>query len=133
MAKIHNILMIEDDRFISDLYSRTLMKAGYKVETAVTGPKGLALAKSGKYDLVLLDIMVPDMTGIDVLKELRGPNNDLLPNTKIIITTNLDQDDDSRASLESKADGYLIKADVTPKTLLGLIQQMEAFGELPEN
>lgn len=130
MAKINKILLIEDDQFISDLYVRSLRKAGFEVTHEVTGPAGLAQAKTGQFDLVMLDIMIPDMTGVDVLQELRGSDNAALPNTKIIITTNLDQDDEGRADLEAKADGYLIKADVTPRKLIEIIKQIEEFGEI---
>jgi DNA-binding response OmpR family regulator len=132
MSKIHKILLIEDDQFISDLYARSLRRAGYEVQHEVTGPGGLAQAKTGQYDLVMLDIMLPDMTGIDVLNELRGADNSALPNTKIIITTNLDQDDESRQNLESKVDGYIIKADVTPRKLIEIIEQIEEFGEVKD-
>jgi DNA-binding NarL/FixJ family response regulator len=80
----------------------------------------------------MLDIMIPDMTGIDVLRELRGEDGSGLPNTKIIITTNLDQDDATREDLESRADGYLIKADVTPRKLIEIIHQIEQFGEIKD-
>jgi len=133
MAKINKILLIEDDQFISDLYVRSLRKAGYEVAHEVTGPGGLAQAQTGQFDLVMLDIMIPDMTGIDVLQALRGADNAALPNTKIIITTNLDQDDSSRADMESKADGYLIKADVTPRKLIEIIHQIEEFGEIKDS
>ena len=132
MAKIKNILLIEDDQFISDLYARALRKAGYEVEPVITGPKGLALAKTCKYDLVLLDIMIPDMTGVDVLKELRGKDGAGLPQTKIIVSTNLDQDEQTRSEMESKADGYLIKADVTPRKMVEIIGQVEQFGEVQD-
>ena len=132
MSKINKILLIEDDQFISDLYVRSLRKSGFDVTHEVTGPGGLAQARTGVYDLVMLDIMIPDMTGIDVLRELRGEDNNALPNTKIIITTNLDQDDDTRADLEAKADGYLIKADVTPRKLIEIIHQIEEFGEIKD-
>lgn len=130
MSKFKNILLIEDDSFISELYTRALKKAGYDVSPVINGPDGLKMASSGKYDLILLDIMIPDMTGIEVLDKIRGKNNNALPNTKIIITTNLDQDDQSRIAMENQADGYLIKADVTPRTLVKFIKQLEEIGKI---
>ena len=125
MAKFQRILLIEDDRLISELYLRALRNNGYTVDEAITGPDGLKKATTGQYDLVLLDIMIPDMTGIEVLQKLRSGAANGLPQTKIIVTTNLDQDEKSRASVESMADGYLIKADVTPRKLVELISQVE--------
>ena len=130
MSQFKKILLIEDDSFISELYTRALKKAGYDIDAVINGPKGLEMAKSGKYDLVLLDIMIPDMTGIEVLDKIRGQDRNALPNTKIIVTTNLDQDDKSRAAMEQQADGYLIKADVTPRTLVKFIHQLEEFGKI---
>lgn len=125
MAKFNKILLIEDDTFISELYIRQLKKAGYEVKAVINGPEGLTLAQSGEYDLILLDIMIPDMTGLEVLDKVRDSKAFDPAKTKIVITTNLDQDDASRAATESKVDGYLIKADVTPKSLVKFIQQME--------
>lgn len=133
MAKFNKILIVEDDVFISELYVRALKKEGYEVESALTGPQGLEAGKTGNYDLMLLDIMIPDMTGIEVLRELRQ-EKDQAPNMKIVITTNLEQDDDSRLEVERMADGYIIKADITPKHLISMIHQIEEAGKLePEN
>ena len=129
--KFNKVLIVEDDVFISELYVRALKKAGYDIALATNGPQGLDLGKTGDFDLMLLDIMIPDMTGIEVLNELRK-ERDQAPNMKIIITTNLEQDDELRDSVESLADGYIIKADITPKVLVKMIQQMEESGVLPD-
>ena len=127
--KIKSILIVEDDGFISELYVRALKKAGYEVELAAQGPVGLKLAREGKFDIMLLDIMIPDMTGVEVLKELRKEKA-VAPEMRIIITTNLEQDDETREAVESLADGYIIKADITPKVLVKMIQGMEASGKI---
>lgn len=124
MKKFNHILLVEDDVFISELYVRSLKRAGYLVTLSNSGPDGLEKGKTGDYDLMLLDIMIPEMTGVEVLMALRE-EKDLAPNMKIVITTNLDQDDETRASVERLADGYVIKADVTPKNLLAIINSME--------
>lgn len=118
------ILCIEDEHFISELYARALTKAGYDVNVVVDGEKGLAEAKTDKYDLILLDIMVPNMIGTDVLKNLRGPGL-TAPRAKIIITTNLEQEDASRAAIESLADAYVVKAEMTPKQLVEFISHID--------
>jgi len=122
MAGSKTILFIEDDPFIVDIYVHSLTKAGYQVEVASDGAVGLEKAKTGKYDLLLLDIMVPQMTGIEVLEHLRGKGGTGLPHSKIVILTNLAQDDESRRAIEAQADGYLIKADITPNKLVELIK-----------
>jgi len=123
MAK--KVLIIEDDRFISEMYARSLKNAGYEVDEIVTGPEGYDAAKDGSYDYVLLDIMIPDKTGVEVLEDLRGKDGQGLPESKIIIMTNFEQDDATRQAMERLADGYLIKADITPKRLVSIVQSFE--------
>lgn len=108
------ILLIEDEPFIGDLYSRTLKKAGYQVDIITDGISGLEKAKTNQYDIILLDIMIPQLLGIDVLYELRK-----IPGlkAKVIIATNLEQDQETRAKIEQQADAYIIKAEITPNQL----------------
>lgn len=116
--------MIEDDRFIGEMYVRSLRKEGYEVEWVVSGTQGYAAATSKSYDLILLDIMLPEAQGTDVLSQLRNADEDKIPNSKVIVLTNFEQDDDSRLAMEAKADGYLIKAEITPRKLLDIIKQL---------
>ena len=126
MAGSKTILFIEDDPFIVDMYVHVLEKNNYTVDVASDGASGLQKARSGEYDIVLLDIMVPEMSGIEVLENLRGSDGRGLPGSKIVILTNLAQDEGSRRALEAQADGYLIKADVTPNKLVELLDQVNA-------
>lgn len=117
------VLCVEDEEFISELYNRALKKEGYDVKIVRSGTEGLQEAKTNKYDVMLLDIMVPDMLGVEVLSKLRHE----VPNlkTKIIITTNLEQSDEARESIEKQADGYLIKAEITPKQLVEFLNRLK--------
>lgn len=123
-ADIKTILCIEDDRFIGEMYVRSLRNAGYEVDWIVTGSEGLAAATAKQYDLILLDVMLPGEQGTEVLKELRG-DKDKIPNSRVIVLTNFDQDDESRMAMQRKADGYLIKADITPRKLIEIIQALQ--------
>lgn len=125
MAVIKTILCIEDDRFIGEMYVRSLRNAGYKVDWVVNGEEGHRAALAKPYDLMLLDIMLPDKQGTDILKDLRGGSTDKIPNTRVLVLTNFDQDEESRIAMQSRADGYLIKADITPKKLLEIIQSLQ--------
>lgn len=122
---IKTILCIEDDRFIGEMYVRSLKKAGYTVDWMVDGNDGLVAARNKQYDLILLDIMLPERRGSEILAALRGPE-DLIPKTRIIVMTNFDQDDESRLAMQHNADAYLIKADITPKKLLSIIERLSA-------
>lgn len=119
------VLCIEDEFFISELYERALKKAGCEVTTALNGQDGLQLAQTNHYDIILLDLMVPGMTGMDILRTLRNPELSPSFSGKIIITTNLDQNDETRAEVESQADGYLIKAAITPKELVAFLDKLK--------
>ena len=120
----HTILIIEDDRFIGEMYVRSLKKAGYEVDWMVDGNDGLIAASNKPYDLVLLDVMLPERRGTEVLEALRG-TEDLIPNSKVIVLTNFEQDDESRMAMEHNVDAYLIKAEITPRKLLETIKLLE--------
>lgn len=112
------ILCMEDEHFISELYVRALTKAGYDVTVEVDGRQGLALAQTDQFDIILLDLMIPTITGIEVLRHLRNSAETKPLRAKIIITTNLEQREDIRADIEKQADGYLVKAEITPRELV---------------
>lgn len=127
---IKKILCIEDDRFIGEMYVRSLKKAGYDVDWMVDGNDGLVAARNKTYDLILLDIMLPERRGSEILAALRG-SYDFIPNTKVIIMTNFDQDEESRIAMQHNADAYLIKADITPRKLLDVISKLDAAPAAP--
>lgn len=122
---IKTILIIEDDRFIGEMYVRSLKKAGYEIDWMVDGNDGLIAARNKPYDLILLDVMLPERRGTEILDALRGGAEDLIPNTKVIVLTNFEQDDESRMAMEKRADGYLIKAEITPSKLISVIVQLD--------
>ncbi|MBP7760715.1 response regulator [Candidatus Saccharibacteria bacterium] len=106
------------------MYVRSLLREGYQVDWVVSGTEGYAAATKKTYDLILLDIMLPEAQGTDVLAQLRNDTADKIPNTRVIVLTNFEQDDESRLAMEAHADGYLIKAEITPRKLIDIIKQM---------
>ena len=123
---IKTILCVEDDRFIGEMYVRSLQKAGYDVTWVVDGNDGLVAARNQTFDLIILDLMLPEQRGDQILDALRNNNVDLVPNSKILIMTNFEQDEASRKSVMSRVDGYLIKADITPRNLIEVVKQMSS-------
>ncbi|HTE58416.1 MAG TPA: response regulator [Verrucomicrobiae bacterium] len=119
---VKKVLCIEDEHFINELYERALKKAGYQVKMIIDGEEGLHEALTDIYDIILLDIMIPNMTGTEVLKRLRAEKPDL--KAKIVITTNLEMGDEDRAAIESQADGYVVKAEMTPRQLAEFLGQL---------
>lgn len=124
LAKGRKILIIEDEHFISELYVRALTRAGYDVTVEVDGKKGLELAQSDQFSIILLDLMVPTITGIEVLRHLRGSGAPPLK-AKVVITTNLEQREEIRADIESQADAYLVKAEITPRELVTFLDTIK--------
>lgn len=125
------ILMIEDDVFIADLYKRELEKNGYLVVCCRDGENGLSTAISDKFDLILLDIMLPKKTGLEVLRELRASKSGQ-SKTPVFILTNLGQESVIREAFEIGADGYILKARLLPRQIVHEIQDFfrgESFSE----
>lgn len=127
MSVSKTVLCIEDDRFIGEMYVRSLKKAGYDVDWVVDGNDGLITARNRSYDVILLDVMLPERRGSEILDALRGGAEDLIPNSKVIVLTNFEQDDASRSQMQKHADAYLIKAEITPKKLIEIIKQLDAL------
>jgi DNA-binding response OmpR family regulator len=119
------VLCIEDERFISELYARALTKAGYDITVEVDGQRGLELAQTDQYDIVLLDLMIPTITGIEVLAKLRGPEATTAVRAKVIVTTNLEQREEVRKNIEDQADAYLVKAEITPRELVEFLSHID--------
>lgn len=122
---MRTILCIEDEPFISELYYRALTKGGYSVKLIADGKEALPEAEKNTYDIILLDLMVPNLTGIEILRILRDPARVPPLRSKIIITTNLEQRDDVRADIEKQADGYLVKAELTPHELVEFLDRIK--------
>ncbi len=122
---IKTVLIVEDDRFIGEMYVRSMQKAGYDVDWMIDGHDGLVAARNKVYDLLILDIMLPEMRGNEILHELRGGEGDDIPQSRVIVMTNFEQDDASRIAMEHDADAYLIKAEITPRKLLETIEQLD--------
>lgn len=117
------ILLIEDDLYIRDIYKQVLESAGFDLTVAIDGQDGLTKAQEGGYDLVLLDMMMPKMDGITVLKELeKTPPKKL--NTQIVVLTNLAHDAVIQQALALGAKGYLVKSGMNPDEL---VEQVRKF------
>lgn len=122
-----NILIIEDEVIIAEMYADVLRQEGFNVTCIADGKDGLEAAQSGKYDLVLLDLMLPNVTGVEILHMLRdamiSPNFDR-ENHHIIVLTNLTEDDIMTKEISSKSEGYYLKVDITPRKLADIIMGM---------
>lgn len=100
-----NILVVEDDKRVADLIKRGLEEQDYTVQLANNGLTGKLLATAQEYDVIILDIILPDISGIVVCKEIRSTR----PDTQIIMLTALGTTDDKVDGLDAGADDYLVK------------------------
>jgi len=118
------ILIIEDDFFIRELYQRQLQKENYEVAVATDGAEGLVQVASQKPDLILLDIMLPRLNGLDLLRTLKSKPE--TANIPVILLTNLGQESVIKEGFTLGADGYLIKSAYTPSQI---IEEVKKFME----
>ena len=122
---IKKILFIEDETHIAELYAMVLRKEGYEVAIAKDGKDGLRLGQSGKYDLVLLDLMLPNMSGQDILYTLKNPKKSPKFKGRVIILTNFGENDKTRRKLQYLSEGYLLKVNYTPRDLFKYVQMLD--------
>src|SRR3954454_6899454 len=108
MAKI---LLVEDDNNLREIYSARLQAEGYTIVAAKDGEEALVVAKAEKPDLVISDVMMPKISGFEMLDILR--NTDGLKDVKIIMLTALGQNDDQQRASKLGADRYMVKSQVT--------------------
>ena len=102
---VKNILVVDDDDEIRDLLAFDLQQSGYNIDTAKNGIEGLEKALSNKYNLILLDVMMPKMNGFDVCKNIRKANNPV----PILLLTAKGTINDKTEGFDCGADDYLIK------------------------
>jgi two-component system phosphate regulon response regulator PhoB len=101
------ILIVEDDEDVRALIGHKLRRAGHEVTEAGDGEEGLAAARAGSPDLIVLDWMMPKLTGIEVCAQVRADTT--LTQPRILLLTAKSQDSDIALALATGADGYLIK------------------------
>ncbi len=103
------ILIVEDEHDIRELYRDLLTDQGFDVMEAADGVSGLRLAKESSWDLMLLDIMLPQVDGLRVLEEIRQKFKN-----PILIISNLNNDDIITKSMDLGSNGYVIKSELNP-------------------
>lgn len=116
------ILIIEDDQLLRSLCSKKLLTEGYDVDAAIDSQQGLEKIKSNPPDLVLLDLVLPGMSGFEVLKIVKADPNKKIASIPIIILSNLGQESDITKGKELGAADYLIKATTTTDEIVDKIK-----------
>ena len=122
MKKTIKVLIAEDDKFISEVYVTKLISEGFKVFLAEDGDETVRTAKNKLPDLLLLDIFMPVMNGIEVLKKVRKIST--LDAMDVLVLTNANEKDYITQALEGGAKDYLIKSNNTPDEVVLKIKQI---------
>ena len=110
------ILVVDDESAVRDIYNREFIKAGFKVFLAADGQEGLLKAGEEIPDLILLDVMMPKMSGIDTIKALK--KNDLTKKIPVLLLTNLGEEQIIKEGFKYGIDGYLLKVSYTPSQVV---------------
>jgi len=121
MGKKKVILFIEDDLPTVEVYKTALEHAGFEVETALSGNEGIRKIKAKAPDLILLDFLLPDMNGMEVLKEIREQKD--VKDVPIFILTNHTDKKLGQKGLFLKNEKYLLKTEHTPRELVEVIKK----------
>lgn len=115
------VAIVEDDQVISQMYRFKFEAEGYKVETAENGKIGLTLIESMQPDVVLLDLMMPEMTGDQVLTKMR--ESAWGKNIKVIILTNMGEQEIPDNVKNLGVSAVILKANMTPRQVFELVKQ----------
>ncbi|HWQ60521.1 MAG TPA: response regulator [Candidatus Fimivivens sp.] len=127
------ILYVEDDPLIAEIYTRKFGEAGLDSVNVTTGKAVLRAVKEGVFDLVLLDLVIPEMSGQDVLKELRT-NDEYDRNLKVVVFSNLSSAEDREECLRLGADGFISKTEFTPSEVVEeILRFLRQFSERVRN
>lgn len=116
------ILVIEDDPTLNKIYETKLKLAGYEVKIATNGDTGLSDARSFAPDLIILDLLLPKKDGFEVLTELK--KNGATKHIKVLITSNLGEDDNVKKSMSLGAAGYVIKTNSSIGELVAKVKRL---------
>lgn len=117
-----SILLVEDDPFIVDIYTTKLKELGFSVEVAEDGEEALRKLKEKRPDLMVLDIVLPNIDGWELLKKIRDELD--LKNLKIVVLSNLSQKAEVEKSLEFGVLKYFIKAHFTPSEVVEEVKKI---------
>jgi CheY-like chemotaxis protein len=122
MADQRKAVVVEDDKDIQYLYKLKLEREGFVVKTASNGVEGLAIIENFQPDIVLLDLMMPVMSGAEMLALMRA--EDWGSNARVVILTNISKDEAPQALRFLHVDRYIVKAHHTPSQVVMIVQEI---------
>ncbi|MDD3678814.1 MAG: response regulator [Patescibacteria group bacterium] len=116
------ILIVEDDRYISKMYQLKLSLEGYDVQVAENGKDGVDKVKEFIPNIILLDILMPELDGFEVLKIIKS--DDVTKDIPVLIMSNLGQEDHVEKGMKLGAIGYIVKSQYTPSKVVEKIKSV---------
>lgn len=116
------VLLVEDDAMIIQMYKTRMDSEGWEVFSTDRGSEALKIAKEKKPDIILLDIILPEIDGFTILKELRKDSD--TKKIPVLMLTNLGQESDQNRGKEMGVDGYFIKSQHTPGDVIVKIESL---------
>ena len=114
------VLFIEDDPLLLKMYETKFKSEGLRVLSAQDGEEGLKLATSERVDLIILDLMMPKLSGLDMLERLRQQSHG--KSHLVIVLTNLTKEDEIKRAMDLGVKEYLVKADLTPNEVAAKVK-----------
>lgn len=116
------ILHIDDDEFMNKIYHQRFTAEGFFIEGAMTGATGISMAEKGLYDVILLDMVLADMTGPEILEKLKEKG--ILEKTKVIVLSALNQEEEIAKARERGATDYAVKDKVSPADVVSKVKNL---------
>jgi CheY-like chemotaxis protein len=110
------ILLVDDDVFLRDMYATKFGEHGHTITVAETAERALDELEKGKFDVVLLDMIMPGMTGVELLSEIKKRNLD--KGLTCVVLSNQGGKDEIDSALKAGAKGYIIKAELIPSEVV---------------
>ncbi|OGI22506.1 MAG: hypothetical protein A2808_03330 [Candidatus Moranbacteria bacterium RIFCSPHIGHO2_01_FULL_55_24] len=127
------VLFVEDDPFIAEIYIKKFEASGFEVENVTTGKATLKEVAENKYDLILLDLVIPEMSGMEVLKEIQE-NPEYPKDLRIVIFSNLSSQEDREQCLALGASGFISKTEFSPSEVVTEVNRfLRQFSEQGKN
>lgn len=118
----HRILIIDDDEFLRDVYLRVFQNAGFEVFAAEDGAEGLAVATKEHPEIIFTGIMMPNMSGFELMKQLKSrPDASAIP---VVISSHLGREEDRKEAGKLGAKAFVIKGLISPKEVVNLISDI---------
>lgn len=121
-VNVENALLVDDDNFIQDIYKTKFSEAGIDVTVAENGSAALESLRENDFDVVLVDLIMPEMGGLDLLEAVRSEG--CAESSIVIVLSNQGQPDDIDKAEEFGIDGYIVKSNYVPSEVLSQVTEI---------